>query len=62
MHRLALAMILVGAASTAMAGDGMHPRVKMETSLGDIVLELDAEKTPITVLNFIQYEFDKFKL
>lgn len=41
-------------------GSGLHPRVKMETSLGDIVLELDAEKAPITVLNFIQYAEDKF--
>lgn len=60
MHRLALAMILAGATSTAMAGDGLHPRVKIETSLGDIVLELDAEKTPITVMNFIQYAEDGF--
>lgn len=41
-------------------GDSMHPRVKMETTLGDIVLELDAEKAPITVLNFIKYAEDKF--
>jgi FKBP-type peptidyl-prolyl cis-trans isomerase/cyclophilin family peptidyl-prolyl cis-trans isomerase len=31
----------------------------METSLGDIVLELNAEKAPITVLNFLQYAQDK---
>lgn len=55
MYRLALTLILVGCASTALAGDGLHPRVKIETSLGDIILELDAEKTPITVMNFIQY-------
>lgn len=36
-------------------GDGMHPRLKMETSLGDIILELDAVKAPITTDNFIQY-------
>ncbi len=40
--------------------DSMHPRVKMETTLGGIVLELDAEKAPITVLNFLQYAEDKF--
>ena len=33
----------------------LHPRVKMETSLGDIVLELDADKAPITVQNFMTY-------
>lgn len=36
-------------------GDPMHPRIKIETTLGDIVLELDAEKAPITVLNFCDY-------
>lgn len=37
------------------AGGGLHPRIKFETSLGDIVLELDGEKAPITVQNFVQY-------
>ncbi len=41
-------------------GDSMHPRVKMETSLGDLILELDAEKAPISTLNFIKYAEDKF--
>ena len=40
--------------------DPLHPRVKIETTLGDLVLELDAEKAPITVLNFIQYVEDGF--
>ncbi len=31
------------------------PRVLMETTLGGIVLELDAEKAPITVENFLRY-------
>lgn len=44
----------------AKKGDPMRPHVKLETTLGDIVLELDAEKAPITVLNFIQYAEDKF--
>ena len=39
---------------------GVHPRVKMETSLGDIVLELDGEKAPVSTLNFIRYAEDKF--
>ena len=42
------------------AAAGLHPRVKMETSLGDIVLELDGEKAPISTLNFIRYVEDKF--
>lgn len=35
-----------------------NPRVKLETSLGDIVLELDPEKAPKTVANFAQYVKD----
>ncbi|MEE9331644.1 MAG: peptidylprolyl isomerase, partial [Methylophilaceae bacterium] len=29
--------------------------VKLTTNFGDIMLELDAEKAPITVANFLQY-------
>ena len=29
--------------------------VKLETSMGDIILELDAEKAPKTVANFMEY-------
>ena len=38
----------------------LHPRVKLETTLGDIVLELDGEKAPISTLNFVQYVEEKF--
>ena len=42
------------------AADLMHPRVKMATSVGDIVLELNAEKAPITVDNFLHYAESKY--
>ena len=35
-------------------------KVKMQTTLGDIVVELDAEKAPITVKNFLGYVADGF--
>ena len=35
------------------------PRVKLATSLGDIVLELNPAKAPKTVANFLQYVQDK---
>lgn len=38
----------------------MMPRVKMVTSLGDITLELDGDKAPISTLNFVKYAEDKF--
>ncbi len=37
-----------------------NPRVVMTTSHGAITLELDAEKAPITVKNFISYTEDGF--
>lgn len=35
-----------------------NPRVRMKTSAGDIVLELDAEKAPLSVENFLTYARD----
>jgi FKBP-type peptidyl-prolyl cis-trans isomerase/cyclophilin family peptidyl-prolyl cis-trans isomerase len=35
--------------------DPLHPRVKIVTTLGEIVLELDAVKAPVSVINFIGY-------
>jgi cyclophilin family peptidyl-prolyl cis-trans isomerase len=37
-----------------------NPVARIETSMGDIVLELDAENAPITVANFIAYANDGF--
>lgn len=39
--------------SSALAAD--HPRVVLDTSKGKIVLELDADKAPRTVTNFLTY-------
>lgn len=47
-------------ADGAAAGDPLHPRLKMETTLGDIVLELDGEKAPISTENFIRYANDGY--
>lgn len=38
-----------------MQPDNLYPRVKLETSQGDIVLELDRSRAPITVNNFLSY-------
>lgn len=34
--------------------------IKLETTMGDIVLELDEEKAPVTTANFIKYVKDGF--
>ena len=38
-----------------MAEQTKNPVVKMATSMGDIRIELDAEKAPITTKNFLDY-------
>ena len=40
--------------------EATNPIVRIETSMGDIVLELDAANAPITVQNFIDYANDGF--
>ena len=37
-----------------------NPQVTMKTTLGDIVLELDAEKAPISTHNFLKYAESKY--
>lgn len=41
-------------------GDPLHPRVMIKTTLGEMLVELDAESAPETVLNFVQYVYDGF--
>ena len=47
---------------TKKSGDKMsaNPKIKLETSKGIMVLELDAEKAPNTVANFVGYVSDGF--
>ena len=37
-----------------------NPRVSLKTSMGDILVELDAEKAPISTENFLAYVNDGF--
>lgn len=59
------AAVLAGVAACALpfaaiAADGANlPKVKLATSMGDIVVELDAAKAPKSVANFLQYVQDK---
>ena len=40
--------------------DSTNPIARIATSMGEIVLELDAAKAPVTVANFIDYAKDGF--
>jgi peptidyl-prolyl cis-trans isomerase B (cyclophilin B) len=61
--RLLLAVLLlpllVTIAATSTAAE-QAPRVRLETTLGNIVLELDAQRAPVTVENFLGYVKDGF--
>jgi peptidyl-prolyl cis-trans isomerase A (cyclophilin A) len=48
-------VLFVVAAAFAASAEPANPRVKLETSKGTIVIELDPLKAPITVDNFLGY-------
>jgi len=50
---------LAALAGAAQAATPAAPRVKFATSLGDIVVQLDAARAPKTVENFVQYVQDR---
>jgi len=51
--------LILGAGASARA-ERSHPLVKLETSMGDLTLELYPDKAPVTVANFLQYVKDGF--
>ncbi|RMW96156.1 peptidyl-prolyl cis-trans isomerase [Allofranklinella schreckenbergeri] len=55
----AVAQNATAANASAAAKAAAQPRVKLSTSLGDIVVELAPQKAPKTVDNFLQYVQDK---
>ncbi len=52
---LALAGVVATAEDLGLANASLSDHVVIETSFGDIVLALDAEKAPVTVTNFLRY-------
>lgn len=57
---LAAVFLAVLSLSAYAEGDKALPQVKLETSHGDIVIELNEDKAPNTVANFISYVEDGF--
>jgi peptidyl-prolyl cis-trans isomerase A (cyclophilin A) len=54
------ANLALGAGPAAAQADEKHPVVILDTTAGEIAIELDREKAPITVDNFLKYVDDKF--
>jgi peptidyl-prolyl cis-trans isomerase A (cyclophilin A) len=54
------ALALSLATAGAVAGEGKHPVVLVSTTMGDFKIELDEDKAPATVKNFLAYVNSKF--
>jgi cyclophilin family peptidyl-prolyl cis-trans isomerase len=59
-RRLALSLGLAALAVIGQAIGAEPTQVKVETSAGDFVLQLDQARAPLTVANFLQYVNDGF--
>jgi cyclophilin family peptidyl-prolyl cis-trans isomerase len=61
MRRVMMLTLAVGAmGSSQVSGADKNPVVVMETSMGKIRIELNQDKAPTTVKNFLSYVDDKF--
>ena len=56
MKRITILLIVAAMAAAASAQDKVpaHPHIKLETTEGDITLELEGRRAPITVSNFLK--------
>jgi peptidyl-prolyl cis-trans isomerase B (cyclophilin B) len=50
-----LILLSVACGLTTVRADTVEPRVKFQTSLGEIIVQLDAQKAPLSVANFLAY-------
>ncbi len=57
---LSLFLLLAPAMAAKQDDKTIPPQVEMETTMGNIVLELDPDKAPKTVANFLKYVEDGF--
>lgn len=57
---LILILGLLSAFPRMNSADQPNPKVLLKTSMGDIVIELDTDKAPISVQNFLSYVNEKF--
>ena len=55
-----LPAVMAMAISATQAIGAAQPKVVISTNMGDITVELDAEKAPATVTNFLAYVDEKF--
>lgn len=54
-HKAIIWLCLLLAILGNIAMSDSHPKVKLDTNKGTIIIQLDADKAPLTVANFISY-------
>jgi peptidyl-prolyl cis-trans isomerase A (cyclophilin A) len=54
-RRLASAAVVLALAGCGRASGQAHPRVRIHTDLGDVTVEVLADKAPVTAANFLRY-------
>lgn len=57
---VSLFVLFIGCNKSKKLSEEVKPMVKIETSLGDITVELNPEKAPITTENFLKYVEDHY--
>jgi peptidyl-prolyl cis-trans isomerase B (cyclophilin B) len=64
MRKLLLSLLFLFTATTSFATENKmsetHPKVKLTTSVGEITIQLNAEKAPISSANFLTYVKEGF--
>jgi cyclophilin family peptidyl-prolyl cis-trans isomerase len=55
LRRMICVVALICAGAVPVCAQTAAPRATIETSMGNIVVELDTEHTPMTVANFVRY-------
>ena len=53
-------LLVVACLTASLPGWSANVRVRIETSAGNITVELEQERAPLTVANFLQYARDSF--
>jgi peptidyl-prolyl cis-trans isomerase A (cyclophilin A) len=54
-----LSILVLGLFAIGSAGAAQNPKVLIKTELGDITVEIFADKAPVTAANFLKYVDDK---
>jgi peptidyl-prolyl cis-trans isomerase A (cyclophilin A) len=57
--KFSMALVTATVCALSQAAETATPQVRLKTNMGMIVLELDAQRAPLTVKNFLQYARDK---